>query len=182
MNKTLIKQRPETLAPSLATTDFKSMSKPELVKLAEDFILPFSNPEKYKDLIKSSMPEFVKELDDREFSGTAMQEAGQEMMLVIVETLKQSFGFKDSQIKQLLTELGGTLSVAEKVEEGGLSLLSDHSMKRIVQMVKELGVDKVLKNIADIRYQKEKTWASGLEHPQVLEGSNIAKRLQKPGR
>lgn len=175
--KSLTKLQPK----DLATTDFKKLSKDELVKIAEDFMLPFSNPDKYKELIQSNMPEFVKKMEDRELMGTGVMEAGQEMILVIVETLKQTFGFTDLQISKLLREIGGIMSVAEKVEDGGLSLLSDHSMKRIVQMTKEVGVDKMLRNIAEIRYQKEKMWASGLEHPQVLEGSSISKRLQKPG-
>lgn len=178
--KTITKVDPNKIVTQFSNVD--KMSKKELVKAVQDFILPLSDPTKYKAMIKSAMPDLVKNLDDREVAGQAIMQSGQEFLLVILETLKQSFDFTDAQVNQLIKEVQGALTVATKVEEGGLSLLSDHSMKRIVQMIKEVGVDKMLKNIAEIRYQKETMWKAGLEHPQILEGSNIAKRLQKPGK
>lgn len=163
----------------IATTDFKKLSKKELLQFAEDFMLPFSHPDKYKELVKSRMPDLVKDLDNREIAGTAMAQSAQEMMLAIVETLKLYNGFTDGQIDQFLKDLKGNITVVEKIEEGGLSMLSDHSMKQIVQMVKETGVEAILQKIADVRYRKESMWKSGLEHPNILEGSKIEKRIQK---
>jgi hypothetical protein len=169
-----------TTTKDLATTDFKKLSKKELVKIAEDFIMPFSNPTKYKQLVESQFPELVKKMDDHETRATSVMQMSQEMLLACVETLKLFHGFTETQLKKFITDLTGNLTVVKEIEEGGLSILSEHSMQTVVQMVKEVGVDKMLQKIAEIRYQKERTWKSGLEHPRVLEGSSVERRIQKP--
>lgn len=178
MTKTLTKLQPK----DLAKTDFNKLSKQELVKIAEDFMLPLSNPDKYKAMVEEALPELVKKTEDREIRSTTIMQMSEEYTLAVVETLKLFYGFSDEKISEFLKDLVGNMHVVKEIEEGGLSMLSDHSMKRVVQMVKELGVTKVLDNIAEIRYKKERMWKSGLEHPQVLEGSSISRRLQKPGK
>lgn len=150
--------------------------------MAEDFMMPFSEPKKYQALVRDAMPEFVKEIDDKEFIGTGILESGQEMILAIVETLKKFNNFTDEDIKKFLRDLQGNMHVVKEIEEGGLSILSDHSMSQVVQMVKETGVEKMLQKIAEVRAQKQKMWGKGIEHPRVLEGSNIEKRIQKSGK
>ena len=176
MSKTLTNLEPK----SLAKTDFKKLSKKELVKMAEDFMLPLSDPKKYQELVRSAMPEFVKEVEGKEFLGTGILESGQEFTLAVVETLKKFNNFTDEDIKKFLKDLQGNMRVVSEIEAGGLSILSDHSMSQLVTMVKEVGVEKMLQKIAEIRAQKQRMWSSGLEHPRVLEGSNIEKQIQKP--
>lgn len=182
---TKIKSVEESMKPSLVPAHLNNtdgMTKTELQKVVKDFILPLSDPTKYKEMIKASMPELVRDIDNRETAGQAMMQSGQEFLLAVVETLKKFHDFSDPEISKFLKSLQGNLTVVEKIEEGGLSMLSDHSMGRVVQMVKEMGIDKILKDIAEIRYRKESTWKSGLEYPNVLENSKIARKLQKPGK
>lgn len=174
---TLAKTNPNT---PIFLPNIDKMSKKELVKAVKEFMLPMSDPTKYKEMVKSNMPELVKQLDDKETMGTAMQQSSQEIMLAIVETLKKYHNFTDEKIAVFLKDLKGNITVVKELEEGGLSMLSDHSMKHIVEMVAESGVDEVMRKIAEVRYKKESMWKSGLEHPNVLEGSNIERRLQKP--
>lgn len=176
MKKELTKINPK----ELAKTDFQKLSKKELIKIAEDFMMPFSQPDKYQELVRSAMPKFVQEVEGKEFIGTGILESGQEYTLAIVETLKKFNNFTDQQIKKFLKDLQGNMHVVKEVEEGGLSILSDHSMSQLVQMVKEVGVEKMLQKIAEIRVGKQKMWASGIEHPRVLEGSNLERQIQKP--
>lgn len=173
--KKLTKYEPK----QIANTDLKKLSKKELLQFAEDFMLPFTHPDKYQELVRGAMPEFSKEVTNAETKGTSILQTGQEMMLAIVETLKLYNNFTDLEISQFLKDLRGNMHVVEKVEEAGLSMLSDHSMKQVVQMVKETGVEKILDKIAKIRYEKERMWASGIEHPNVLEGSGFERRIQK---
>lgn len=158
----------------------RKMSKKELVKLVEDFIMPLSQPEKYKEMVRASVPDLVKDMDTKEVMGTAMAQSSQEMLLAIVETLKKYSNFTEEDIKKFLKDLSGNLTVVEKIEEGGLSMLSDHSMRHIVAMVHELGLPEMLKRITETRYNKERTWKSGLEHANYLEGSELERNLQKP--
>lgn len=167
---------------SFAETNFENLSKKELITTIKEILLPLTNPDEYKKIVQNSLPDLVKDLDNREIAGTAMQQASEEMLLAIVETLKKFNNFNDEDIKQFLKDLQGNLTVVEKIEEGGLSMLSDHSMSQVIQMVKELGADKVLMDIAEIRYQKEKTWKTGLEYSNRLEGSKIERQIQKPKR
>lgn len=161
---------------------FKKMPKAELVKIIEDFVMPMSDPAKYKEMVKASVPELVKDMDDKEIMGQSMMQSGEEFLLAVVETLRKYNGFTDEKLSKFLKDLQGNLTVVEKIEEGGLSMLSDHSMRHIVDMVHELGFSEMLKRIAQTRYQKERTWKSGLEYPNVLEGSKIERKLQKPRR
>lgn len=160
----------------------KKMSKKELLKIVEDFVMPMSQPEKYKEMVKASIPDLVKDMDNKEVMGQAMAQSGQEMMLAVVETLRKYNAFTEEDIKKFLKDLTRNLTVVEKIEEGGLSMLSDHSMRHIVDMVHELGVPEMLKRIAETRYNKETTWKTGLEHANYLEGSKIERKLQKPRR
>lgn len=159
---------------------FKKMSKKELLKIVEDFVMPMSDPAKYRELVKASVPELVKEMDDKEIMGTAMAQSSQEMLLAIVETLRKYSGFTEVQIKKFLQDLQGNLTVVEKIEEGGLSMLSDHSMRHIVDMVEKLGVPEMVKRISQIRYEKEKSWRVGVDTPNYLEGSKLERKMQKP--
>lgn len=160
----------------------KKMSKLQLVDMIEKFILPMSDPEKYKELVKSSMPELVAKIEDKETMVTSMQQSATEMVYAVAETLKKYNGFTDDQVHLFLKHLQENLTVVEKIEEGGLSMLSDHSMKHIVEMVSQLGFDEVMTRIAKTRYQKETMWKSGIDQPNYLEGSKIEKQLQKPRR
>lgn len=168
------------LAVQTALGDIDGMSKKDLVKLVKDNILPLTDPEKYKEMVRSSQPEFVREMNSSEDLGTSAMQAAQEMMLAIVETLKINHHFSDEMTKKFLKNLQGNMKVVEKVEENGLSMLSDNSMKHIIEMTTNLGVAEMVGEIAKIRYQKEQTWRTGLEYPNHLEGSKIERQLQKP--
>ncbi len=178
--KKIIKQDQINVPEQISKMDFQKMSKKQLVNAMEQFVMPMANPEKYKELVKASVPALVKEMDTKEDLGTAMKQASQEMMLAVVETLRKYNNFTDGQISQFLLDLRGNLNVVEKVEEAGLSMLSDHSMRHIVDMVHETGVDKMLAKIAETRFKKEQTWRTGLEYPNYLEGSRMERKLQKP--
>lgn len=180
--KKITKQGDINVPAMIKDMDLKKMTKEQLVDVVEKFVMPMANPAAYKEMVKSSMPDLVKELDNKETMGQAMMQSGEEFMLAVAETLRKYNNFTDGQISQFLRDLQGNLSVVEKIEEGGLSMLSDNSMKHIVNMVKSEGVEKVLANIAKIRYEKERMWRSNLEHPQALQGSSIERQLQKPGK
>jgi uncharacterized protein YPO0396 len=160
--------------------DPEKMTKKELVKVVKDTLLPLTDPEKYKELVKSQLPELVRDLNSKEDMSTAMMQSMQEAMLVIVETLKKNHSFSDSEIQAFLKNVQGNVKVVKAIEEGGLSMLSDHSMKHIVNMVNETGIDQMLTKIAETRFDKESTWRTGMEHPNYLEGSKIERKLQKP--
>lgn len=162
-----------------AMGDVKKMSKAQLVKAVENFVLPLADPAKYREMIKGAMPDFVKEMDKKEDAGTVVAQSGQEMLLAFYEALERYFGFTYEMIKDLNKKMANDLKVTERLEDGGLSILSMHSMKHIGDLIQEEGVDKVLAAIAETRFKKEQTWRTGLEHPNYLEGSKIAKRLTK---
>lgn len=160
--------------------DIKKLPKAELVKMVENFVLPLTDPEKYKEMVKSKMPELVQQMDNKEDVGTAMFESAQEMMLAVSETLRKYHGFDDDAIRAFMRNLKSNLTVVEKIEDGGLSMLSDHSMRQVVDMVEEFGVGKILQRIAQTRYKKGQAWRLGEEVQNQLEGSKVEKQLQKP--
>lgn len=179
MSNKLTKTNPsQAILSKLEAVD--KMTKTELQTVVKEFMLPLTEPAKYKEIVKSSMPELVQQLDNKEDLTTAMAETGQEMMLAVAETLRKYHNFSDSELTLFLKNLRDNLHIVQEIEAGGLSMLSDHSMRHIVDMVDEVGINNLLQKIAEIRYQKEHTWRNGLEHPNYLEGSKLERKLQKP--
>ena len=70
--------------------EIENLSKEELVKVIQDSLMPLNDPEQYKELVRASIPEFVKEIETKEDVGTAMFKSAQEMNLVFIDVLKRS--------------------------------------------------------------------------------------------
>ena len=154
---------------SIKAKDLKKLPKAELVRMMEAALLPLQDPEKYKELVKASMPEFVQEVENKEDAGTAMYEAGQEMMLVVFDCLRRYHDWDDEKLKKLNRELTDVLTGVKEFEDNGLSMLSIHSVGIVGDNVEELGIAGLLKKIAEVRLQKSQMAKSGIEMPKISE-------------
>ena len=181
MSKPLVKKdfvKENSLIPkTVATVDLDKLSKQQLVKMVRDSILPMTNPEKYKEIIKAQLPDLVKEMDNKEDMATSIFETGQEMMLVIFDCLRRYHKFGDLELKQLNKELTDVLTGVKEFETAGLSMLSPHSVGIVGDNVEELGIGGLLQKIAEQRYIKAKMSKARLELPKMVDEKPFTKQL-----
>lgn len=161
---------------------FQGMSKEQLLEVVNAHLLPFVDPEKYKELIRANMPDFVKEMDTKEALAASAFQTNQEFLLVIIDCLKRYHGWSDIEIKKLHGEIVDVLTGVKEFEDSGLSILSPHSVAVVGDKVQEIGVTKLLAEIRRIRYGKNEINRIGMLIPNELEGSKLDKALQKPRR
>ena len=154
------------------------LSKAQLVKVVQDSLLPFTDPDAYKERVKSSLPVFVKEIEALETQGTAVFEASQEMMLVIFDCLRRYHGLKDEDLKRLNKEITDVLQGVKEFEAEGLSMLSMNSVRIVGDNIEDLGVGGLLEKIARVRMQKAGMEKAGIEYPKIAE-KPFTRRLKK---
>lgn len=162
------------------TKKLHEMSKGELIKIVEATALAEVSPEKYKEKIKSLMPEFVREMDNKEDMGTAIFHANQEMLLVLFDCLRRYHGWDDVQMKQLKRELNDVLTGLKEYEEGGLSFLSVHDVTILGDKIQAEGIPGLMAGIAEAKLKKIKLTKLGMEVPIQAGAEAMSKRLQKP--
>lgn len=107
-------------------------------------------------------PAWVANVED---VGTAMMQAGQEMMLAVDDVLIRYFKMTDSDIKKFHQKLIPILKGVEEYEEQGLSMLSPHDIS-------------IVGDIAQHRFIKERSSRIGLETP-ILPGATPFLRALK---
>lgn len=167
--------------PELAK-QFESMNKEQLLQVVRAHLLPIADPEKYKETIRGLMPEFVKEMDTKEDIAASVFDASQEFLLVVIDCLKRYHSWSDLEIKKLHKELVDVLTGVKEFEKSGLSILSPHSVGVVGDKVQDLGINKLLAEIAETRFVQAKMYKAGLQVPNQLEGSKLDRALQKPRR
>ena len=162
-----------------ATQDnLNKLSKPELIKLINQSIMPITEPEKYKEMVKKALPEFVKEMDTKESLGTSVMEANQEMMLVIADCLRRYHNFKDSDITSLHNEITDVLLGVKEYEDSGLSMLTPHTIRQVGDQVEMIGPEHLVAEIAKIRSKKNMMLISGQDYQAITLGEIPLKKLQ----
>lgn len=111
----------------------------------------------------AGVPDWVAESEDL---GTAMMQAGQEMMLGVDDVLLRYFSFTEPQIKEFHEKLKLILNQTEEYERHGLNILGVHDMS-------------IVGDIAQIRYKKERTARIGLETPLLPGATSFLKALKE---
>lgn len=177
--KTITTLAPKYAAASLDPDKLNELSKKELLKVVKDAILPISNPEKYKQIVKAAMPDLVKEMDTKEDMASSIMESSQEMMMVIFDCLRRYHGWNDKDLKQLNKEITDVLTGVKEFEDAGLSMLSPHSVKIVGDNVQELGISGLLGKIAEVRYQKTRMIKAGIEVPKLVDEKPFVKQLKE---
>lgn len=162
------------------TKDLKQMSKGELIKIIESSALPEVSPEKYKEKIRSLMPEFVREMDNKEDLATSIYHSNQEMLLVLFDCLRRYHGWDDAQMKQLKRELNDVLTGLKEYEDQGLNFLSVHDVTILGDKIQAEGIPGLMAGIAQAKLQKIKLTKLGMEVPIQAGAEAMSKRLQKP--
>ena len=159
--------------------EIENLSKEELVKVIQDSLMPLNDPEQYKELVRASIPEFVKEIETKEDVGTAMFKSAQEMNLVFVDVLKRYYGFRSEQITALLAHVQDLLQGVEELEEGNLNILSAHSMNRVGDIVEDIGIDGLMAKLAETRFRKERANRTGEDLPIASKVKPFIKQLTR---
>lgn len=154
--------------------------KLELAKLEEapTEMIPLTDPEKYKEMVKQAMPEFVREMDQKEDLGTATFEAASEFWMATVDSLRRYHNWSDEEIHQLHRELTDVLTGVKEFEDAGLSMLSLNSIKVVGDNVEGLGIKGLLSKIADLRYQKSRMIRAGMDTAKELDEKDFTKKLK----
>jgi len=158
-------EKPQLVDPS----KLEEMSKEDLIKVVQQALLPINDPEKYKEMVRSALPEFAKEVESTEIRGTAIFEASQQMLLVIFDCLRRYHNLSYEDLKRLNKEMTDVLRGVAEFEDAGLSMLSQHSMTIVGDNVQDLGIEALLTKIAKIREQKARMTASGIEYDKIPE-------------
>lgn len=159
--------------------DFEKMSKEQLLEVVQTTLLPLTSPDKYKELVRSQMPEFVKELDKLEDTTTSVWQTTQEFMLILMDCLRRYHGWNEAQMKQLQRELTDVLTGAKEFEDQGLTFLSIHDTQMLGEKVEDLGIAGLMKQIAEIKHKKNMMAKIGMEPPVQVGASQMAKELSK---
>lgn len=141
--------------------------------------IALNDKEKFQQLIKQSMPEFVQKIETKEDLGNAMYASAQEMLLAIIDVLIRYHKFTEEDITKFNKEVKDILSGVKEFEERGLSILTPHSMGIVGEKVQEMGIEGLLTEIAGIRFQKERMVRSGLEQPILTGAEPFLKRLKQ---
>lgn len=138
--------------------------------------------DKFKDLIRKSMPEFVAEIETKEDMGNAVYAASQEMLLVIEDCLIRYHGWNEQQLKTLHQQLRDVLTGVKEFEKNGLSILTPHSVDIVGEKVQEVGITGLLQEIASVRFHKERLGRIDMDMP-VLDGATpFLKKLKERNR
>lgn len=155
------------------------LSRKELLKIAESILMPINNPEQYKEMVKSNMPDFVREMNDKEDMATSIWQANQELILVLADCLRRYHRWSQLEIRQLHKELYEVLTGVKEFEDAGLSFLSPHDVATLGDKVEEVGISGLMKQIATARYNKAKIIRAGLEVPILPQANAIMKQLTR---
>ena len=134
--------------------------------------------EKFKRLVNETMPEFVKELNNKEDLSNAMFATSQEMLVAIDDVLLRYFSFTEDEIKKFHSYLKDILQGVREFEDHGLNLTSPHSMDIVGEKIQEVGISNLLMEIAKIRLKKEKIGRAGLEYPIALQATPFIKKMR----
>lgn len=118
---------------------------------------------KKEERMIAGTPEWVANVED---VGTAMMQAGQEMMLGVDDVLIRYFSFDETQIKKFHDKLLPILKQTEEYERHGLSILSIHDMS-------------IVGDIAQARFIKERAGRIGIETPILPGAVPFLKELKK---
>lgn len=118
---------------------------------------------KEQEKMIAGVPEWVANSEDL---GTAMMQAGQEMMLGVDDVLVRYFKFNEPQIKEFHDKLKLLLNQTEEYERNGLNILGVHDMS-------------IVGDIAQIRFMKERTARLGLETPLLPGAQSFLKALKE---
>lgn len=164
--------------PMLAV-DFKKLSKKELIHMAETFMMPFAQPDKYKELVRASNPKWVAGWEKIEDTSKSVYESTQEFQLILADCLRRYHGWNEAQILQLHRELTDVLTGAKEFEDQGLTFLSVHDSQMLGEKVEELGIAGLMKQIYEIKHKKNSMSKMGMEPPVQVGASKMAKEMSK---
>lgn len=156
----------------------KKLPKGEIIKMLEDSLLPFNNPEKYQQLVRERMPEFAREIDSIEDKGTGILEASQQMMMVVFDCLRRYHGWNIEEIKRLEQETVDVLTGVAEFEDAGLSMQSLHSVSIVGDNVQELGIGGLVEKISHLRHQKARMNRTGLDIHKAIDEKPFTKKLK----
>lgn len=160
---------PKTKTLTKTDPKLEKLSKAQLIQMVQDAVLPLTDPEKYKELIRKTLPDFAKEVETAEIRGTATFEASQEMMLVVFDCLRRYHHFRDADLTQLNKELTDVLRGVKEFETEGLSMLSMNSIQIVGDNVEDLTINGLLEKIAKVRMKKAEMDKTGLKYPKIAE-------------
>lgn len=154
----------------------QTQMSPEVKKSYE---LLANNPDKFKELVRKSMPEFVAEMSNKEDMGNAMFEAGQEFLLVVLDTLRRYHNFDEGDLKEFRTHLTDVLTGVKEFETAGLNMTGIYTTGVLGDKIEKVGIAGLLAEIAEARYHKEKLGKIGMEMPLLPEAEPMLKELRK---
>ena len=164
----------------IKSSDLSKLSHKELLKVTENMLMPILNKEKYKEMVKNALPEFVKEMDNKEDMADSIYESNQEFLLIIFDCLRRYHGWNESEMKKLKKEIHDVLTGAKEFENGGLSFLSIHDITLLGDYMEEKGIPGLMRDIAKARLQRIKITGLGLEVPILPGAEGMLKKLTAP--
>jgi len=164
----------------IKNSDISKLSKEELVKVVENMVMPILHPEKYKEMVKKNLPEFVQEMDNKEDMADSIFQSNQEFLLVLFDCLRRYHGWGEAEMKKLKRELSDVLTGAKEFEGGGLSFLSIHDVTLLGDKIEQVGIAGVMKEIVQARLQRIKIHKLGLEVPILPGAEGMLKKLTAP--
>lgn len=129
--------------------------------------------------MEKSMPVWVKDLNNKEDMANAIFATSQEMLLVVMDTLRRYHKFEEKDLKQFTKEIEDVLQGVKEFEAHGLNILTPHSVGVIGDKVQESGIAGLLGEIAETRLVKEKMTRAGLEYPISLQATPFIKKLKE---
>lgn len=140
-----------------------------LPNITENKELVLADIEKFKGLVKQTMPQFIAEVENREDMANAMYATAQEILLVIEDALIRHHGWGEDNLKQLHKEISPVLEGVKEYEKHGLTLLSPGDISIVGELV-------------ETRYIKERTARAGLETPILTGAVPFIKKLKERNR
>ncbi len=129
-------------------------------------IIPTAQQEiqQFQNSVRSNMPEFIQTIEDKEDLANSMFEAGQELLLAVVDVLIRYFDFDESEIKDFHKKLEKILAGIEEYEKYGFNIMTPNSIAAIGDLVQT-------------RYLKNRMTRSGVDYPILPGGHDFLKKI-----
>ena len=141
--------------------------------------LQIVDPKLIVQTMEDKMPEWVKDMNNKEDMGNAVYATSTEFLLAIDDVLIRYFKFTEQQVKEFHKELKDILTGTKEFERHGLNIMTPHSMDVIGEKIQEVGIASLLMEIADTRLLKEKMTRAGFEYPVSLQATPFMKKLKE---